>query len=62
MKNLKQWKTTLMGIILLMAAAADLWHFEKMGELAQASVAVVGILFLFAPDKILNILIKKADK
>lgn len=62
MKNIKEIKTSILGLVLFSVAAADLWHFEKMDTISHAVLGVVGILFLFAPDKILNILIKKAEK
>jgi hypothetical protein len=62
MNNLKEIKTTGMGILLLIAAALDLWIFEKLEALYVAAIGVVGILFLFAPDKIINILLRKAKK
>tara|TARA_R110000803_G_scaffold52326_2_gene107742 strand:- start:13258 stop:13452 length:195 start_codon:yes stop_codon:yes gene_type:complete len=59
MKNLKQWKTTTLGLILMIAAGADLWHFEKLSEMALGAVLVIGILFLFSPDKALKFLDRK---
>lgn len=58
-KNLKEWKTTTMGFILIIAAAADLWHFERLNDMALGALAVLGIYFIFAPDKALKFLNKK---
>jgi hypothetical protein len=60
--NLKEWKTTALGVVLLIAAAADLWHFERLNDMALGALVVIGILFLFAPDKALSFLIKKTEK
>ena len=61
MKNLKQWKTTLLGILILAGCAVDLWHFEKLSELALGAIALVGIRLLFAPDNFLKSLNKKTE-
>ena len=57
--NLKEWKTTALGLILLIAAGADLWHFSKLSEMALGAVAVIGILLLFRPNSALDFLNKK---
>lgn len=57
--NLKEWKTTALGLILIIAAGLDLWHFAKLSEMALGAVMVIGILFLFSPDKALKFLNKK---
>lgn len=59
MENLKDIKTTGMGILLLIGAALDLWIFEKLDVIYVASMAGAGILFLFAPDSILRFLKRK---
>lgn len=56
MQNLKDIKTTGMGILLLIAAALDLWIFEKLDIMYVSALAGAGILFLFAPDSILRFL------
>lgn len=60
-KNLKEWKTTTLGVALLIAAGADYFHFHVGSELAVGVIALSGVGFLFAPDRILNILMKKAE-
>ncbi len=62
MKNLKEIKTTILGLILLIAAGIDLWYFEKLSEISVGILALVGIGLLFAPDKILKILLEKFKK
>lgn len=60
MSNVKEWKTTLIGLLLIVVAIVDMWHFHKLETAALGALGVSGILFLFAPDKILNVLIRKA--
>jgi hypothetical protein len=60
MKNIAQWKTTTIGILIMAVALVDMWAFEKLPVMGLGALGVAGILFLFAPDKILNVLLKKA--
>lgn len=60
MKNIAQWKTTTIGILLMLIALVDMWGFEKLDTIALGALGIGGILFLFAPDKIINVLLKKA--
>lgn len=57
MKNVKQWKTTLIGIVLIGASISSV--FIKSVSWADATFGVgIGLILLFSPDSILG----KLDK
>jgi len=58
-KNIRDKKTTAVGLILMIAAGADAWHFEKLSEMALGALVGLGLLFIFSPDTALNFLKKK---
>ena len=67
--NLKEIKTTIIGSILfIIGIAIFTYEYITVGTLewnhylTPAIVGGLGIGFLLAPDKILNIAFKKADK
>lgn len=60
-KNVKQWKTTTIGLILISAAIASI--FMKVGTWVEITIPICfGIVLLFAPDNILQIVKKVLDK
>ncbi len=73
MKNLKEWKTTVIGgMLFLLSFAYFAVNFKSLAELTWGDVmipvgiGIAGILLSLAPDKVLNFafgwLGKKADK
>jgi hypothetical protein len=52
--NLKEIKTTIIGSILFLIGAGM--------ATVPAAVMVAGIGFLLAPDKVLNLILRKANK
>lgn len=70
MKNrLTAWKTTVLGILLVMASLAYLYFIEDTDKLIFFGMLISGILLLFSPDtyvnsvqNLLSKLTKKAEK
>jgi hypothetical protein len=61
LKNVKAWKTTTIGLILIAAAIASI--FMKVGTWVEVTIPVcVGIVLLFSPDNILQVIKKIIDK
>jgi hypothetical protein len=54
--NIKQWKTTLIGSVILIAAITSVFVGSSWSE--SAIGICIGTIFLFAPDKIINIVTK----
>jgi hypothetical protein len=52
-KNLKEWKTTTLGIILILASIASV--FVKGLSWSDASFGIgIGLVLIFSPDTILS--------
>lgn len=67
--RLKAWKTTTLGIILVLASLAYLYFVENTDKLIFFGILASGILLLFSPDTYINSiknllvkLTKKAEK
>jgi hypothetical protein len=53
LKNLKAWKTTALGIILILASILSV--FVKSVSWSDASFGIgIGLVLIFSPDTILN--------
>lgn len=60
-KNLKAWKTTTIGLLLIFASIASV--FFQVGTWIDTTIPVcLGIVLLFAPDNIVEIIKKIIDK
>jgi len=60
LSNIKQWKTTLIGSVILIASVVSVF-FDKTWVDASVGISI-SILFLFAPDKIIDNAIKIISK
>jgi len=67
--RLTSWKTTVLGIILVLASLAYLYFVENTDRLIFFGMLISGILLLFSPDTYINSvknllvkLTKKAEK
>jgi len=67
--RLTSWKTTVLGIILVLASLAYLYFVENTDRLIFFGMLISGILLLFSPDTYINFvknllvkLTKKAEK
>jgi hypothetical protein len=67
--GLKSWKTTVVGILLVLSSLAYLYFVEPNDKLIFFGTLISGILLLFSPDTYINSvqslllkLIKKAEK
>lgn len=61
LKNVKAWKTTTIGLILIASAIASI--FFKVGTWVEITIPICfGIVLLFAPDNILQIVKKVLEK
>lgn len=64
--RLKDWKTTTLGIILVLASLAYLYFVENTDKLIFFGILASGILLLFSPDtyinSIKNLLVKLTKK
>jgi hypothetical protein len=58
MKNLKQWKTSLLGLVSLIVAFSYLFLSESPDGWIFISLLIFGTLMLFSPDNLLSSLIK----
>ena len=58
--NIKQWKTTLIGCIILGASVVSVF-FDKTWTDAAIGICIA-TLFLFAPDKVIDNAIKFLSK
>lgn len=53
LKNIKAWKTTALGIILILAAISSV--FVKDIQWSEASFGIgIGLVLIFSPDTILS--------
>ena len=59
--NLKEWKTTTIGIIILIASILSIFFAGLNWTEAGIGIAI-GTLFLFAPDTIIETLTKFINK
>jgi Co/Zn/Cd efflux system component len=58
--NIKQWKTSLIGIVIMIVAITSVFFGKTW---VDASIGIsIGTLFLFAPDKIIDNAIKYINK
>ena len=67
--RLKSWKTTVVGILLVLSSLAYLYFVEPNDKLIFFGTLISGILLLFSPDTYINTvqglllkLTKKAEK
>jgi len=67
--RLKSWKTTIVGILLVLSSLAYLYLVESNDKLIFFGMLISGILLLFSPDTYINAvqglllkLTKKAEK
>lgn len=67
--RLKSWKTTIVGILLVLSSLAYLYLVESNDKLIFFGMLISGILLLFSPDTYINTvqglllkLTKKAEK
>lgn len=67
--RLKAWKTTVIGLLLVIASLAYLYFIENTDKLIFFGILISGILLLFSPDTYINSvknllvkLTKKAEK
>jgi hypothetical protein len=67
--RLKSWKTTIVGILLVLSSLAYLYFVESNDKLIFFGMLISGILLLFSPDTYINTaqglllkLTKKAEK
>lgn len=58
MKNITQWKTTTIGILLLLIGGAYLNFKESPSEVIAIFLFTAGVLSILAPDKLLEKLLK----
>lgn len=60
MKNAKELKTTLLGVLCILYAIADTWYFGSIeSDITHGAIAFVGIMLVLAPDRIINWMFKK---
>lgn len=59
--NIKQWKTTLIGVVILIASITSVFVADLSWVDATIGIGV-GTLFLFAPDTIIDTLTKFIHK
>lgn len=60
MSNIKEWKTTLIGSVILIASILSVF-FDKTW--IDASIGIcIGTIFIFSPDKIIDNVIKFLGK
>lgn len=52
--RLTNWKTTVLGIILVLASLAYLYFVEKTDKIIFFGMLISGILLLFSPDTYIN--------
>ena len=60
LSNIKQWKTSLIGCIILGAAIISVFY-DKTWVDAMIGISA-GVLFLFSPDKVIDNMIKFFNK
>jgi pilus assembly protein TadC len=65
--NLREWRTSAVGLILIILSLIDLWKFNQItGELFGLPLQVIGLvagfLLLLLPDTILSALRKRIRK
>jgi hypothetical protein len=67
--NIKQWKTTIVGgllftvgLIIVLIEYFTLEAFELNHYLLPLGFLTAGVMFLFAPDRFIDFLFKKADQ
>lgn len=64
--RLTAWKTTVLGIILVLASLAYLYFVENTDKLIFFGMLISGILLLFSPDtyinSVKNLLVKLTNK
>ncbi len=61
LSNIKEWKTTLIGTIILIASITSV--FVANINWTESTIGIgVGSLFLFAPDSVIKVLKKFIDK
>lgn len=60
-QNLKQWKTTVAGIITMAASLAYVFFIENINIWAFGILLVFGIALLFLPNTFISSLRKLAD-
>ena len=68
-RRLKSWKTTILGIILILSSLSYLYLVESTDKIIFFGVLASGILLLFSPDTYINSieylivkLVKKVEK
>lgn len=55
-KNLKHWKSTLLGIIFIVASIAYIVYIEDIDKIIFFGVLGLGIVLLFLPDTLISAL------
>jgi hypothetical protein len=61
MKNvIKSWKTTLLGVILIASGLAYVFVNQTPDYIVMGLLVGVGILLVFSPDTIIDVLNKKS--
>lgn len=61
-KNLKQWKTTIVGLIMIIAAIAYIFYVDGHDKIIFFGSVAVGIALLFLPDALFGGLRKLITK
>lgn len=63
MKNLKEIKTTILGLVFLIAGGVYWYNAgDAVNWLALASIGAAAVLLFLAPDKLISIIDSKAKK
>lgn len=52
--RLKSWKTTVIGLLLILASLAYLYFIDKVDKMIFFGMLLSGILLLFSPDTYIN--------
>ena len=65
-KNLKQWKTTVVGILMIAASIGYLFYVDAHDKIIFFGILAIGIVLLFLPDALFSglrkLIAKNSDK